>query len=218
MQVTALGRGSARIAVHALGNVCLGIAIGLLGYYLLTDATTSLQQSGLQRAFPISAEVPSAPPKQYEWDGWEREDEAYWKALGEGEAFGRIRAKAMRLDAVVVKGTSRSDLMKGPGWITYTDLPGPSGNCGISGHRTTYGAPFRRLDRLKRGDIVTLASPYRLYTYQVRRVFVVTPDTVDVVETTEEPTLTMTACHPPYSARQRLIVQSDLISVRKIER
>lgn len=219
MGVEAAGRSPIHVAAHALGNVFLGIAIGLLGYYLLTDATTRIEQSGLARAFPVTAAPTTAPIESaFDWEGWESEDLAYWKKLDEGRPFARISAPKMGLDAVVVKGVSRSDLIKGPGWIPYTDLPGPTGNVGISGHRTTYGAPFRRIDRLKPGDTVTLVTRYRVYTYRVRRVFVVTPDRVDVVKTTTKPTLTMTACHPPYSARQRIIAQSELVSVARVKR
>lgn len=152
------------------------------------------------------------------FDKWESEDAAHWRSLKPGQAFGRLVARDMRLDAVVVKGVSYGDLRRGPGWIDYTDLPGPTGNVGISGHRTTYGAPFRKLDQLKPGDIIRFYSPYRRYTYRVRRSFSVTPDRVEVVATTETPTLTLTACHPPYSARLRLIVQSELIEVKRLAR
>lgn len=220
MHAQAAERPPLRIAAHALGNVFLGIAIGLLGYYLLTDVVTRVEQQALGRVFPVASTAPPEAPDapRFDWEGWETEDAAYWEALEDGEPFGRLRSPAMGLDAVVVKGTKRNDLMKGPGWITYTDLPGPTGNCGIAGHRTTYGAPFRRLDELKPGDVVTLTSPYRVYTYRVRRVFAVSPDRVDVVETTQQSTLTMTACHPPYSARQRLIAQSELVSVQQVQR
>lgn len=217
MSSEAVARTPVQIVSHALGNVFLGIALGLAGYYLLTDATAKVEQEALAEEFPATAEV-SVADARFEWDGWEAEDEAYWKGLADGEAFGRLSAPAMGLDTVIVKGTARRDLMKGPGWIDYTDLPGPSGNCGIAGHRTTYGAPFRHMDRLREGDTVTLTSPYRVYVYRVKRVFAVTPDRVDVVETTEQPTLTMTACHPPYSAKQRLIAQSELVAVKRVER
>jgi sortase (surface protein transpeptidase) len=66
------------------------------------------------------------------------------------------------------------------------------------------------------GDEVLFFSPFRRYTYRVMRSFTVTPDRVDVVASTEAPTLTLTACHPPYSARLRLIVQAELIEVRRL--
>lgn len=211
-------RGAARVVLRALSNVFLGIALGLLAYYLATDALARVEQRALAASFPESTVPLESPVDPFDWEEWESEDAAYWKGLKPGEAFGRLSSPRMGLDAVVVKGTNRSALMKGPGWIEYTDLPGPTGNVGISGHRTTYGAPFRRLDRLRPGDTITLTSPFRVYTYRVRRVFSVTPDRTDVVRSTEAPTLTMTACHPPYSARLRLIAQSELVAVVRVQR
>ncbi len=212
----ATGSGPWRVIARGLGNVFLGIAIGLVGYYFLTDAVTVVEQRSLAAAMPApTAAAPVSAEDPFDWDGWAAEDRAYWKRLDDGEPFGRLVSPRMHLDSVVVKGTSRRDLMRGPGWITTTDYPGPTGNCGISGHRTTYGAPFRQLDRLRPGDTIQFYSPYRVYTYRVRRVFSVTPDRVEVVATTKKPQLTMTACHPPYSARYRLIAQSDLVSVQK---
>lgn len=205
--------------MRAMSNVFLGIAVGILGYYGVTDVVTRLEQRALREAVPPEilrqTVVPDGPGMDFE--AWDEQDRAYWEGLAVGAPFARIVSAKMGLDAIIVKGVERRDLMKGPGWIPYTDLPGPTGNCGVSGHRTTYGAPFRRLDRLAPGDIIELYSPFRRYTYEVRRSFEVTPDRVDVVASTDEPTLTLTACHPPYSARLRLIVQSDLVEVRRLE-
>lgn len=210
--------GRVRASVLRLAsNVCFGIALGMLGYYGVTDLVMRFEQSALQDAAPrgfYERAVESEDP--FDWDGWAQEDESYWGDLAEGRPFLRIVSEKMGLDAIVVKGVQPADLKRGPGWIPYTDLPGPTGNCGISGHRTTYGAPFRRLDRLSPGDEVMLYSPFRRYTYRVTRSFTVTPDRVDVVATTEDPTLTLTACHPPYSARLRLIVQAELTEVRRL--
>ena len=202
------------------GNVFLGIAVGILGYYGITDAVTRGEQRELRSQVPSSmyATVIEEAGPALDFEGWEQEDAAYWDGLGPGEAFGRLVSPAMELDSVVVKGVARSDLKKGPGWIDYTDLPGPTGNVGISGHRTTYGAPFRQLNLLKPDDTIELFSPFRRYRYRVRRVFTVTPDKTEVVASTDEPTLTLTACHPLYSARLRLIVQADLMEATRIPR
>jgi LPXTG-site transpeptidase (sortase) family protein len=211
-----------RRVLQFCGNVLIGIAIGLVGYYLVTALFTKTQQATLRAELPapIASELPAEDPAvgpTLDFEGWEEQDRAYWEGLAEGEPFGRLVAPDMSLDAVVVKGTSRASLAKGPGWITWSDYPGPTGNCGISGHRTTFGAPFRRLDRLKPGDTVRFYSPFRVYRYKVKRVFAVRPDQTEVVASTKEPLLTMTACHPPFSARQRLIAQSELVSVKAIE-
>ena len=194
----------------------------MLGYYSLTDLLASREQSAVLAELPaaIAAEVPRevhSGPK-IDLAGWEAEDLRYWEGVKPGHPMGRIVAKSMGLDAAVIKGVARTDLMKGPGWITTTDLPGGDGNCGISGHRTTYGAPFRKLDRLKKGDTVQFISPFRVYRYRVDRVFAVAPDHVSVLEPLAKPTLTLTACHPPHSARQRLIAQATLVSVKRVKK
>jgi len=215
------GQTRGRVFAHALGNVFLGIAIGLVAYYFATDLLNGAEQRVLAREFPRAAETANEPTTSrpaLDFDGWASEDRAYGRKLKPGQPFGRPESPRMGLDAVVVKGTARSDLMKGPGWIEWTDLPGPTGNAGIAGHRTTYGAPFRNIDKLQRGDTIRFTSPYRVYIYRVRRVFSVTPDKVEVMAHSEEPLLTMSACHPPYSARLRFIAQSELVSVQKIDR
>lgn len=151
-----------------------------------------------------------------DFDGWAEEDETHWTSLEPGAVFGRIVIPAIELDSLVVNGVTTADLRRGPGWIDWTDLPGPTGTCGISGHRTTYGAPFGRLGELKPGDTIDVYSPYRRYRYSVTASLVVLPHQVEVVESTEDPSLTLTACHPPYSARYRLAVQADLVEVRRV--
>jgi len=221
-------RSRTRVAAHALGNVLLGVAVGLLVYYGLTDLVTGVEQDSLRDDLAQYGAVASPSPDRLfgdgaedsslDWTNWQADDKTYWDGLAEGEVFGRLVIEAMELDTAVVKGHGREALKKGPGWVTYTDLPGPTGNCGISGHRTTYGAPFFRLDALEPGDIIDLYSPYRRYRYRVTERYQVTPDQVEVLASTESPRLTLTACDPPYSARYRLIVHADLEDVRRLPR
>ena len=197
----------------------MGIAVGLVGYYSLTDVFAQRGQRVALAELPaaIASGVPhthAAPGLDF--DRWEAEDVAWWKDLKAGDTFGRIVVDAMGLDAAIIKGVGRAQLAKGPGWIPTTDLPGPTGNCVISGHRTTFGAPFRRLDRVGVGDRIRVYSPYRVYIYEVESVKIVRPTDVAVADSTRTPTITLTACHPLYSARYRLVVQAQLISVSRI--
>ncbi|MDZ4166584.1 MAG: class E sortase [Coriobacteriia bacterium] len=210
---------------HAVGNLLLGVSIGLVAYYSLTTLVGWLAQRDLRdRAGDVASYDSGAPEgllsasgPPMDFSGWAEEDRAYWDALPAGEAFGRLVIGDMGVDVMVVKGVTTADLRQGPGWIDWTDMPGPSGTCGISGHRTTYGAPFRRLDELTEGDTIDLYSPYRRYRYTVTRSLVVRPSQVEVVASTERPSLTLTACHPPYSATYRLAVQADLVDVRRVD-
>ncbi len=208
-----------RVAARALGNVLLGIAIGLLAYYGITDLVAALDQRQLQEdlaRYGLDGVLPPdrlSEPEPYLFEGWEEEDLAFWESLEDGQVFGRLIVPKMDLDVAIIKGHSRANLKRGPAWVSYTDYPGPTGNVGISGHRTTYGAPFFRLDTLEPGDEVDVLSPFRQYRYEVVEVFRVTPDRTDVMDTTPMPHLTMTACDPPYSARYRLVVRSKLVGV-----
>lgn len=214
-----------RVMLHAVGNVFIGVALGLLSYYFVTDFVTGRQQDALRSEIadlgtmgaPSPDRLVEEPePELTGWETWREEDVAYWAGLEKGGVFGRIVIDKMGLDAVVVIGTGRDELKMGPGWITYTDLPGQTGNIGIAGHRTTYGAPFRRLDDLEPGDIISFYSPFRRYTYEVTEKFTVTPDQVEVMRTTETPSLTLSACHPPYSAAYRLIVRAELVEMLRL--
>lgn len=208
-----------RVAAHALGNVFLGIALGLVLYWGITYLQARVSQNELRDQFDAAGPESVAaqdPAVEMDWEGYEAEDRAFWASQPQGAPFGRIVAPAIGLDAVVVKGHTRSDLAKGPGWIDYTDVPGPQGNVGIAGHRTTFGAPFGALHRLSAGDTIDLYSPYRRFRYEVLGSEQVTPDRVDVMDTTTEPRLTLSACDPPYSARYRLIVHARLVGVVRL--
>jgi sortase A len=119
---------------------------------------------------------------------------------------------------VVVEGVSTADLKRGPGHIPGTALPGQIGNVVLSGHRTTYGAPFARVDELRPGDAVVVETRDSWFTYSVTGTRVVEPTAVEVTwpvpgqrgATATEALLTLTTCHPRYSARQRLVVQAEL--------
>src|SRR2546425_5370445 len=84
-----------------------------------------------------------------------------------GDPLGRIAIPRIGVNFVFVSGTGTDSLKKGPGHYAGTPLPGERGTVGIAGHRTTYLAPFRRLDKLRRGDAITLTLPYGWFIYGV---------------------------------------------------
>jgi LPXTG-site transpeptidase (sortase) family protein len=168
----------------------------------------------LPRVEPAAASAGATPTLDF--TGWEREDAAFWRSRKMGQPFARIVSKDAGLDAVVLKGASQRQLALGPGWISTTDLPGETGNCAISGHRVTHGHPFRRLERVKKGDAIYLYSKYRRYRYEVDRIVRVTPAHIEVIAHTEEPRLTLTTCDPPGSAVKRLVVQARLVEVVRL--
>jgi sortase A len=82
---------------------------------------------------------------------------------------------------------------------------------GIAGHRTTYLAPFRTVDKLKRGDEIVLDMPYGRFSYAVEKTKLVDPTETSVVDRVPgAERLVLSACHPLYSASQRIIVFARL--------
>jgi sortase A len=128
-----------------------------------------------------------------------------------GAAVARIRIPAIDVDKVVVEGVGTNALKNGPGHYPDTPLPGQPGNAAIAGHRTTYGAPFGALDKLEPNDLIYVTTAQGAFQYRVTESMVVSPQDVWVLDPSEDDRLTLTTCHPRFSARERLIVVAELI-------
>jgi sortase A len=207
-----------RTVLRGIGQTLITIGVVLLLFCVyelkVTNLVTEREQEQLQEeierawAAPAPTPPPGSPPPPVE--------------LGTGIAVLRIPVLDDGADdpfaKVVVEGTSLADLKKGPGRIRESQQPGELGNLVISGHRTTYGAPFADLDRLRPGDAVVVETRDTWFTYRVTGTRIVSPTAVEVtlpvpgqpgVAPTES-VLTLTTCHPRYSARQRMVVSAAL--------
>lgn len=129
-----------------------------------------------------------------------------------GEALALIQIPKLGLDKVAVEGVDVEDLKKGPGHYPGTALPGEAGNSAIAGHRTTFGAPFYALDELGPGDAILVTTRAGQFRYEVDRSMIVAPEDVSVLDPTPDNRLTLTTCHPRYSAAERLIVVARLVT------
>lgn len=123
-----------------------------------------------------------------------------------GDSIGRIALPAIDRSYFMVEGTDTDTLRNGPGHYPKTPLPGEPGTVGVAGHRTTYGAPFRHIDRLDPGDRIVLEMPYATFTYRVQRTRIVPATEVSVTDPVGYRRLVLSACHPLYSAAQRIVV------------
>jgi sortase A len=127
-----------------------------------------------------------------------------------GDSIGKIVLPALHRSYYVVEGTDTADLRKGPGHYHKTPLPGERGTAAIAGHRTTHGAPFRHIDSLRRGTRVVLEMPYGTYVYRVQKTKIVEPTDLSVLRRVGYNRLILSACHPLYSAAQRIVVFARL--------
>ncbi len=155
-----------------------------------TEASTAVTTVPTTTTLPLS----STPPAQ----------------VKEGDPLARIEIPKIGVDKIVVAGVALSDLRKGPGLYPFSALPGQIGNAAIAGHRTTYGAPFFRVDELTAGDEIILTTVKGTFRYLVTEIKIVKPTDFSVLDTTPDATLTLTSCNPRYSSRQRIVVKAKL--------
>jgi sortase A len=178
----------------------------LVGTNAVTSRGQSELRSELQREWSAAPPAPKSDPEK-----------VTPRRPARGKPLAVLDIPKIELNnKVLVEGVGREELRKGPGHVPSTVLPGQDGTFGVSGHRTTYGAPFYRLNELTKGDTITVVTREAIYTYTVTRTAIVRPTDVQVLDNVKGPdgkpkaTITLTTCHPRYSARQRLIVFGDL--------
>jgi len=188
-----------------LARACFIAAAVVAGYVIWilwgTGLVTAQAQADLRSELtPLLLASPKPPPED---DGAIRLP---------GQAYAEIIIPRMKLDMIVVEGTDTASLMKGPGHYPSSDDPWDrTGRVAIAGHRTTYEAPFWSLDKLREGDLITLATEYGTFDYRVTGSQVVPPTATEVADPTKQPTLVLTTCNPRFSAAQRLVVFADRV-------
>jgi len=219
---------SVRTVVRGLGQLLITVGVVILlfvGYELWgTNFYTKAQQHKLEQAITEQWRHGGVPDVSEQHIGD--------VPLGSGLAVLRVPRFGRGYHQVIVEGTGYEDLKRGPGHYPETALPGQVGNFAVAGHRTTYGAPFNKIDQLRRGDAIVLETKSMWFTYTVQDTNaagvypavpfqeIVDPTTVTVAYAVPDqpdpgakPTrkmLTFTSCNPKYSAAQRIVVHAVL--------
>jgi len=130
-----------------------------------------------------------------------------------GDIVGKLTIPSIKVSKWIIAGVGYKQLEKGPGLFAGSPLPGQLGNVAIAGHRTTYGAPFSRIDEIQKGDIVTIDTSAGSFTYEVNGApRIVNATDVAVVKTKDKTiaSLTLVSCHPKWTSKQRIIVTAVL--------
>jgi sortase A len=133
-----------------------------------------------------------------------------------GDAIGTLQMPKLGATFTVVQGTDDTTLQKGPGHYPQTAFPGIGQTVAIAGHRTTYLAPFRNINRLNAGDTVILTMRYAKFTYTVQYHQVVPPNAWWITRNHGYERLVLSACNPLYSASQRIVVFARLVSAQAL--
>jgi sortase A len=224
-----------RFGVRTLGEamITLGLLLMLFVAWQLwwTDVTANREQAVTLRALEKDfgtglpergAAEPSAVPKgATPRTSATPQTSATLTKVPFGQAFAIIRIPRLGAGYArpVLQGTDHATLTRGIGHYSDAAFPGQSGNFAVAGHRTTYGRPFSDIHLLRKGDVIVVETSTSYFVYGVDRQVIVTPDRVEVIAPVPErpgdrPTqawMTMTACHPRFSARQRYVVFAKLM-------
>jgi sortase A len=225
-------RPGARAVIGVVGEVLitLGVIVFLFLAYELwfTGLYTSHAQSNfkkeLQQEWAAKPSVPALLPGESPGPSTVPSAAPVPDAPVPGNAIGLIRIPKLGsgYDFAIVEGVSTDDLKKGPGHYPGSAMPGQVGNFVLSGHRTTYLAPFNGLGELTDGDAIVIETRDTWYTYKVTDTQVVLPTDVGVIlpvpgKPGAKPTeklITLTTCTPKYSASHRLIIDGVLESAQ----
>jgi sortase A len=175
------------------------------GVLLITDAVVTLAWQE-----PVSAYLAERQQIKLEKALIDPPERVVRKEPLPGDALGKLEIPAIGVSEYVVEGTDADNLRKGPGHYPDTELPGQRGTSAIAGHRTTYGAPFRDLDKVEKGDRIIMELPYGTFVYRVQRTQIVDDSALWVTKDVGYNRLVLTACHPLYSAAQRIVAFARL--------
>jgi sortase A len=156
-----------------------------------------------------------------------REARRYRLTSHRGEALGRMRVPRLGLNIILVDGTDHESLKRGPGRYagSVQDLTGVIGTpppdfmpgegqlVYVAGHRTTYLAPFSHIDRLRKGDPVTLELPYATFEYRISVTRIVPASDLAMLKTHGREVLVLQACHPRFFSSQRYLAYARPVRI-----
>jgi sortase A len=202
--LTRLREHPVRVVVRFVASVMM-----VSGVLLITDAVVTLAWQE-----PVSAYLAERQQIKLEKALIDPPERVVRKEPLPGDALGKLLIPSIGVSEYVVEGTDAANLRKGPGHYPETPLPGQRGTVAIAGHRTTYGAPFRKLDKVEKGDRILVELPYGTFVYRVERTQIVDDSALWVTKKVGYNRLVLTACHPLYSAEQRVVAFARLADRR----
>jgi sortase A len=210
-------RRRARIA----GTVLIVAGVAALAWALtvwqwqdpFTAALNELDQRKLSGEFSRRLDEGDAQLATVSSNGIDDAARSWRSRSARGAAIARLRIPALGLDVIVVNGTDSASLKRGPGRYLGSAMPGEGELVYIAGHRTTYGAPFSRIDHLRKGDRVVLELPYATFEYAITGHRIVPATRVSALRSKGFEQLALQACHPRFFASHRYIAYAKPVRV-----
>lgn len=211
--------------VGVVGELLITVGVLLLGFLVWQLWWTDVEGNAAQAA--IVEEMDFAPPPPAAADGPQvaeprRDEPPVLEEPAHATSFAQLYVPRWtgEPERPISQGTDRPTVLDvlGIGHYDGTAMPGGLGNFALAGHRVTFGKPFNRIEELQTDDALVVRTADTWYVYKVTSTEVVTPRDVRVIlpvpnEPDVEPTerfITLTTCHPMFSARERYVVHGVL--------
>jgi sortase A len=173
-----------------------------------TTTTITTMALAVPEVVPAPTQAPAAPSRTQPTPPPPDE-----RAASRIVKVGEIRIPKIGLVHPVYEGVTLTVVDHGPGHWPGSAMPGQLGNSVFAGHRVTHSHPFRNLDQLAPGDEILFTTDAGTFTYRMTKQEIVKPTDTWIVNPTPNATLTLFACHPPGSARERIVVRADFVPV-----
>ncbi len=222
-------RRTASVAAALVGVVgelliTAGVLLGLFVVWQLwwTDVVAEREQVEMLEELDWAVDVPEAPEPEPVVDPRRFDAAPPMAEPADRTTFATLRVPRWGADYLrtISQGTAKRAVLDtlGIGHYEGTAMPGGIGNFAVAGHRATYGKPFNRIEELRVGDALVVQTPENWYVYRMTGAGVVKPSRIEVIAPVPgepgavptEAVMTLTTCHPMYSARERFIVFAEL--------
>jgi sortase A len=181
-----------------------------------TSLYTSYQQRGLSSGLEerFASHTPAVEPAEsVDAAALAAEARRYRAQTDNGDGIGRLEVPKLGVKMVMVYGTDHDSLKRGPGLDPRTFFPGQNRLVYVAGHRTTYAAPFAKIESLRSGDVIRVEMPYGTFTYKVTGSRIVAATDLSVLKSKRYEQIALQACHPRFFASHRWITYGRLTNV-----
>lgn len=126
-------------------------------------------------------------------------------------AIGRLIIPRLGVNEKMYMGITDREFDIGVGKWPGTPRAGKMGNLVIGGHRTSGTRPFYNVDKLRRGDVITVIEGKKRVRYKVTNRMIVKPTAMWITKQSTTATLTLFSCHPKGSTKQRYIIRATMM-------
>ena len=214
-----------RRLLRTLGTLLIVAGLGTLVWAFavwrwedpFTSLYTAYEQrglsSGLEKRFASYAPAVEQPGQSLSPAELAAEARRYREETETGDGIGRIEVPRLGLRMVFVYGTDAETLKRGPGLDPRTFFPGQNRLVYVAGHRTTYSAPFSKIESMRNGDVIRVEMPYGTFTYTVTGSRIVAANDLSVLTSKRYEQIVLQACHPRFFASHRWITYGRLTKV-----